>query len=65
MKTSQATAKELAHLPAPAPTPRIFYGWIVLGLAFTVLFFTYGPGSFAFFDAPWPPVFLFVLFTFH
>ena len=42
MKTSPAAAKELAHPPPPAPTPRIFYGWIVLGLAFTVLFVAYG-----------------------
>ena len=27
--------------------------------------FASGPGPFAFFDAPWTPVFLFVLFTFH
>ena len=27
--------------------------------------FTSGPGPFAFFDAPWTPVFLFVLFAFH
>ena len=27
--------------------------------------FASGPASFAFFDAPWTPVFLFVLFTFH
>ena len=65
MNTSPAVAKELAAPPPPAPASRIFYGWIVLGLAFTVLFFAYGPGPFACFDAPWPPVFLFVLLTFH
>ena len=27
--------------------------------------FASGPGPFAFFDAPWTPIFLFVLFTFH
>ena len=27
--------------------------------------FASGPGPFAFFDAPWTPVFLLVLFTFH
>ena len=27
--------------------------------------FASGPGPFAFFDAPWTPAFLFVLFTFH
>ncbi len=27
--------------------------------------FASGPGAFAFFDAPWTPVFLFVLFSFH
>ena len=27
--------------------------------------FASGPGPFAFFDAPWTPVFLFVLFAFH
>ena len=27
--------------------------------------FVSGPGPFAFFDAPWTPVFLFMLFTFH
>lgn len=42
MKTSPSVAKELAHPPAPAPTQRIFYGWIVLSLAWTVLFVSYG-----------------------
>ena len=27
--------------------------------------FASGPGPFAFFDAPWTPIFLFVLFAFH
>ena len=27
--------------------------------------FASGPGPFAFFDAPWTPIFIFVLFTFH
>ena len=27
--------------------------------------FASGPAPFAFFDAPWTPIFLFVLFTFH
>ena len=27
--------------------------------------FASGPGPFAFFDAPWTPIFVFVLFTFH
>ena len=42
MKTSPAATRELAAPPPPPPTQRIFYGWIVLGLAFTVLFFAYG-----------------------
>lgn len=40
MTTPPAAAGELA--PPPAATSRIFYGWIVLGLAFTVLFVSYG-----------------------
>ena len=31
----------------------------------TIQRFASGPGPFAFFDAPWTPVFLFALFTFH
>ena len=42
MKTSPAATRELAAPPPPASAPRIFYGWIVLGLAFTVLFCAYG-----------------------
>ncbi len=40
MKTPPAVAGELAP-PPPAARP-VFYGWIVLGLAFTVLFVSYG-----------------------
>ena len=31
----------------------------------TIQRFASGPGPFAFFDAPWTPIFLFALFTFH
>ena len=31
----------------------------------TIQRFASGPGPFAFFDAPWTPIFLFTLFTFH
>ncbi len=42
MKNSSSVAEELTHPSVPAPTRRIFYGWIVLGLAWTVLFVSYG-----------------------
>ena len=59
---SRVLRATLARAVSPADRARPAMGLRDLE---TILRFTLGRGPFVFFDAPWTPVFLFALFTFH